>query len=128
MDRFSGNGAMAVCFLPSKSRFGLTFFSVKGTFTQELRTGSKKCAPGQNGLRKILRLLLALRVELQPLKHGTPRYLRAHLSAHTKPIPFWHIPLRLPHRGVHFGTSFGLIRDGDLFNARPVTFICIGQI
>ena len=52
------------------------------------------------------------------MKHGTPRFLRAHSSEHTKPIPLWHIPLRLPHRGLHFGTSFVRIRDGHFFNAR----------
>ena len=31
---------------------------------------------------------------------------------------FWHIPLRLPHWGLHFGTSFVRIRDGHFFNAR----------
>ena len=52
------------------------------------------------------------------MKHSTPRFLRAHSSEHTKPIPLWHIPLRLPHRGLHFGTSFVRIRDGYFFNAR----------
>ena len=45
------------------------------------------------------------------MKHSTPRFLR-------KPIPLWLIPLRLPHRGLHFGTSFVRIRDGHFFNAR----------
>ena len=35
-----------------------------------------------------------------------------------KPIQLWHIPLRLPHRGLHSGTSFVRIRDGHFFNAR----------
>ena len=52
------------------------------------------------------------------MKHGTPRFLRAHSSEHTKPIPLWHIPLWLPHGGLHFGTSFVRIRDGHFFNAR----------
>ena len=52
------------------------------------------------------------------MKHGTPRFLRAHSSEHTKPIPLLHIPLRLPHRGLHFGTSFVRIREGPFFNAR----------
>ena len=44
--------------------------------------------------------------------------LKAHSSEHTKPIPIWHIPLRLPTGGLHFGTSFVRIRDGHFFNAR----------
>ena len=52
------------------------------------------------------------------MKHGTLRFLRAHSSEHTKPIPLWHIPLRLPHRGLHLAPVSLRIRDGYFFNAR----------
>ena len=55
--------------------------------------------------------VIALETQYTPVFKG--QFLR-----HTKPIPLWHIPLRLPHQGLHFGTSFVRIRDGHFFNAQ----------